>query len=58
MACAATHIAQQCSADILEAVKSREVAERYRGFDYEIFDASPDAYADVIRRETLEYLHR
>jgi len=46
---------EKISADVLEAVKSPEVTERYRGFDYEIFDADPDAYAEVIRRETKNW---
>jgi 3-(3-hydroxy-phenyl)propionate hydroxylase len=40
---------EKISADVLEAVKSPEVIERYRGFDYELFDAGPDAYAELIR---------
>jgi 3-(3-hydroxy-phenyl)propionate hydroxylase len=46
---------EKISADVLEALKSPEVTERYRGFDYEIFDAGPDAFADVIRRETKNW---
>ena len=46
---------EKISADVLEAVKSPEVAERYRSFDYEIFDAGPDAYAELIRRETKSW---
>jgi 3-(3-hydroxy-phenyl)propionate hydroxylase len=46
---------EKISADILEAVKSPEVVERYRAFDYEIFDAGPDAYAEAIRRQTQSW---
>jgi len=46
---------EKISADVLEAVKSPEVIERYRGFDYELFDAGPDAYAELIRRDTLSW---
>ena len=43
---------EKISADIKEVVASPEVAERFRGFDYEAFDAGPDEFAKVIRDET------
>jgi 3-(3-hydroxy-phenyl)propionate hydroxylase len=46
---------QRISADVLEALKSPEVAERFRGLDYELLDADPDAYAALIRRETTNW---
>ena len=46
--------ARSISADLQEALEAPEVAERYRGFDYELFDAGPDAFAELIRRETAE----
>jgi 3-(3-hydroxy-phenyl)propionate hydroxylase len=46
---------QRISADVLEALKSPEVVERFRGLDYELLDADPDAYAELIRRETRNW---
>ena len=46
---------EKISADVLEALESPEVAERYRGFDYEPFDAGPDAFASSSRRETQNW---
>jgi tripartite-type tricarboxylate transporter receptor subunit TctC len=45
-------VREKISADVLEALKSPEVVERYRALDYELFDAGPDAYAQAIARET------
>lgn len=45
-------VREKISADLLEALRSPEVQERYRGFDYEMFDAGPDAFAEAIARET------
>ena len=46
---------EKISADVKEAVASPEAVERYRGFDYEIFDAGPDEFAAVIRQETKSW---
>jgi 3-(3-hydroxy-phenyl)propionate hydroxylase len=43
---------EKISADLKEALAAPEVQARYRGFDYEAFDAGPDAFAELIRRET------
>ncbi|SOE06173.1 Tripartite-type tricarboxylate transporter, receptor component TctC [Variovorax sp. YR752] len=43
---------EKISADIKAALDTPEVRERYRGFDYEPLDADPDAFAQLIRRQT------
>jgi 3-(3-hydroxy-phenyl)propionate hydroxylase len=43
------------SADLLEVLKSPEVVERYRTFDYELFDVGPDAFAAIIANETRNW---
>jgi tripartite-type tricarboxylate transporter receptor subunit TctC len=45
-------VREKISADIKEALAAPEVIERYNGFGYEPFDASPDAFSEVIRQET------
>ena len=42
---------EKISADLKEALAAPELQERYRGFDYEAFDAGPDAFAEIIRQE-------
>ena len=46
---------QRIGADVLEALKSPEVGERYRSLDYELLDADADAYAALIARETRNW---
>lgn len=46
---------ERISADVLEALKSPEAAERYRALDYELFDAGPQAFAAAIARETRSW---
>ncbi|NDZ18333.1 TctC [Variovorax sp. WS11] len=43
---------EKISADLKEALNAPEVRERYRGFDYQAFDAVPDAFAHLIRHES------
>jgi 3-(3-hydroxy-phenyl)propionate hydroxylase len=43
------------SADVLEALKSPEVMERYRAFDYELHDVGGEVFADLIARETRNW---
>lgn len=43
---------EKISADVKEALADPQVAQRYRGFDYEPFDQGPDAFAESIREQT------
>lgn len=48
-------VREKISADVREALGAPEVLERYRGFAYEPFDADPEAFAQVIVRETKSW---
>lgn len=46
---------ERISADLRQALQSAPVQERYRGLDYEAFDAGPEAFAQAIARETASW---
>jgi 3-(3-hydroxy-phenyl)propionate hydroxylase len=46
---------EKINADVLEVLRSPDVVERFRGLDYEMFDADPDAFAQAIVQETRNW---
>lgn len=50
-----TPVAEQLAADLRDALDRPEVAERYRTFGYEAPRLSPDAYSQLIRKETAAW---
>jgi tripartite-type tricarboxylate transporter receptor subunit TctC len=48
-------VREKISADVREALATPEVTERYRAYDYELFDVGPDGFAEAIRNETRSW---
>ncbi len=48
-------VREKISADVREAVAAPEVTERYRAYDYGLFDVGPDGFAEAIRNETRSW---
>jgi tripartite-type tricarboxylate transporter receptor subunit TctC len=45
-------VRERISADVREALATPAVTERYRSYDYEVFDVGPDGFAEAIRNDT------